>query len=314
MVWDQRMLFNATAPPEDGLLRMATGLGWRAAQVVRVRRLKGGVDGSTHAVRLEPGGWVVLKRSWTLRPNSLEAEFVRLGFVRPASVATPEPLAFDGEGAWFGRPALVMGRVPGQTLWWAKPGPWIAELATALAAIHRMPVPADPPAVLGNPHAGVAWRPAEPDKLARTARVTRLVAIATELQDDLRRCSSPPVLLHHDFHHGNVTWRSNGRLGGVVDWNEACLGPAACDVAYCSVDLAMTHGATVAEAFVRAYESVADVKVDDLRRWQALWVVNDMRWVGYWVIGFREAGLRDLTLPVLRHRLRTFADFVLKRL
>jgi hypothetical protein len=39
-----------------------------------------------------------------------------------------------------------------------------------------------------------------------------------------------------------------------------------------------------------------------------------MRWVGYWVTGFREAGLDDLTLPVLRRRLRAFADNVLANL
>jgi aminoglycoside phosphotransferase (APT) family kinase protein len=315
VIWDDRMLFNATRPSKDGLQRMATALGWPTARVATVRRLKGGVDASTHAVRLEPGGWVVLKRSWTMRPKVLEGEFVRLGFAEPANVPTPEPLAFDGDGDWFGRPALVMSQVPGQSLVSTGPGPWIAELATALAAIHAMPLPPDPPAIVEDaPHAGVAWQPMPDGNLARTARARRLMAIAGELQDDLRRYSPPSVLLHHDFHHGNVTWRSNGRLGGVVDWNEACLGPAACDVGYCSVDLSMTHGPAVAEAFVRAYESVVGDRVDDLRRWQALWVANGMRWVGYWVIGFRETGMSDLTLPLLRRRLRAFGDFVLSRI
>lgn len=314
MSWDDRMMFNASPPASDGLLRMATALGWRTARVARVRRLKGGVDGSTHAVRFEPGGWVVLKRSWTLEPRSLEGEFVRLEFAKPVNLVTPAPLAFDGDGAWFGRPALVMSRVPGKALLPDKPGPWISELAHALACIHAMPLPADVPMVMRTPHAGVVWQPAAPAKLLRTKRVKRLIATATDLQKDLKKCSPPSVLLHHDFHFGNVTWRSNGRLGGVVDWNEARLGPAACDVAYCSVDLAMTQGPAVAEAFVGAYEAVTGADVDDLQRWQALWVVNDMRWVGYWVAGLREAGMSHLTLALLRRRLRTFGDLVLNRL
>jgi aminoglycoside phosphotransferase (APT) family kinase protein len=314
MTWDDRMLFNASPHSKDGLLRMATALGWPAGQPLTVRRLMGGLDAATHAVRLEPSGWVVLKRSWSLKPDSLAGEFVRLGLAKPSNVPTPEPLAFDAEGAWFGRPALVMSRVPGHPVRRVKPGPWLWELAAALANVHATPLPTGPPAVVGAPHAGVTWQPAEADKLARTDRVRRLIATATELQDDLRRCSPPAVLLHHDFHYGNVTWRNNGRLGGVVDWNEACLGPAACDVAYCSVDLAMTHGSAAAETFAQAYASIAGRQVDDLRRWQALWLANDMRWVGYWVLGFHEAGRSDLTLPVLRRRLRTFGDFVLRRL
>jgi Ser/Thr protein kinase RdoA (MazF antagonist) len=180
-----------------------------------------------------------------------------------------------------------------------EPGRWVEDLAEALAAIHDVALPADLPVVLRAPHAGLAWRPPEPATLRRTDRVERLVAVALQLQHDLATDPAKDVLLHHDFHHGNVTWRA-ARLAGVLDWNEARIGPAASDVAYCSVDLAMTHGATTAHHFARAYRAAGGQELDDLPRWQALWITNDMRWVGYWVTGFREAGLDHLTLPVLR--------------
>jgi Ser/Thr protein kinase RdoA (MazF antagonist) len=49
-------------------------------------------------------------------------------------------------------------------------------------------------------------------------------------------CHSPPpslptVLVHRDFHPGNVLWRQ-GRISGLVDWQAACAGPAVADVAH----------------------------------------------------------------------------------
>jgi hypothetical protein len=76
----------------------------------------------------------------------------------------------------------------------------------------------------------------------------------------------------------------------------------------------MTHGATTAHHFARSYRAAGGQELDDLPRWQALWITNDMRWVGYWFTGFREAGLDHLSLPVLRRRLRAFADNVLAKL
>ena len=54
----------------------------------------------------------------------------------------------------------------------------------------------------------------------------------------------PAVLLHSDFHPGNVLWRY-GRVSGVVDWPGACSGPAAADVGHCRINL-LTMGAEVA--------------------------------------------------------------------
>jgi hypothetical protein len=65
----------------------------------------------------------------------------------------------------------------------------------------------------------------------------------------------PAVLLHRDFHPGNVLWR-RGQVSGVVDWMGACAGPAAADVAHCRVNL-LTMGAEVMERFTVMWERVA---------------------------------------------------------
>jgi aminoglycoside/choline kinase family phosphotransferase len=65
----------------------------------------------------------------------------------------------------------------------------------------------------------------------------------------------PAVLLHRDFHPGNVLWRW-GTVSGVVDWQAACTGPAVADVAHCRVNL-LTFGAEAAERFTALWQHAA---------------------------------------------------------
>jgi Ser/Thr protein kinase RdoA (MazF antagonist) len=72
----------------------------------------------------------------------------------------------------------------------------------------------------------------------------------------LWRSSEPPyepTLIHRDFHPGNVLW-SRGTVGGVVDWANACIGPAGIDIATCRWNLYEWAGPDAATAFVDAYE------------------------------------------------------------
>ncbi len=60
-------------------------------------------------------------------------------------------------------------------------------------------------------------------------------------QTETARPVAEPVVIHRDFHPGNMLWLG-GRLSGVVDWVDACLGPAAFDLAHLRVNLAVLHG------------------------------------------------------------------------
>jgi aminoglycoside phosphotransferase (APT) family kinase protein len=84
------------------------------------------------------------------------------------------------------------------------------------------------------------------------------------------------VLVHRDYHPGNMLWRW-GTVSGVVDWQAICTGPAVIDVAHCRVNL-LTFGAATAGQFTAwwqresgaAYHPWADVVIvigflDDLR-------------------------------------------------
>lgn len=291
------------APPGDGLTRMATAVRGPGTRVDRVVRLRGGLACSTHLVRFDDGGEVVLKRSMA-GARSLRMEHQALGVASSCPVTTPEPIALDETGEWFGRPSLVMSRVPGRSgLHEGRRGPWIADLAEAMAAIHATPVPLRLPAALRRGHAWMTWSSPTSEQLRRTPLVEGAVTVAEELRADLAASPPPAVLVHHDIHPGNATWR-RGRLAAIVDWNEARLGPAVSDVAYCAVDLSASHGARAADDLVRAYRAATGDDLPDLDRWMVLWALNAMRWIPWWQAGYAELGLADVPMATLRRRLR----------
>lgn len=286
---------------------MARAIGGPGARVARVQRLRGGLACSTHVVGFDDGREVVLKRSLG-GARSLRMEHQALGVAAASTVTTPEPLAFDEAGEWFGRPALVMSRVPGRSdLHAGRRGPWIGDLAEAMAAIHATPIPHRLPAALRRGHAWSSWTSPTPEQLRHTPLVERAVAVAEQLRDDLTTAAPLTVLVHHDIHPGNVTWR-RGRLAAVVDWNEARLGPPVADVAYCAVDLAASHGARAGSDLVSAYRAAIGDELVDLDRWMVLWALNAMRWIPWWQEGYAELGLAHVPLATLRRRLRRCAE------
>lgn len=54
-----------------------------------------------------------------------------------------------------------------------------------------------------------------------------------------------PVVIHRDFHPGNILWTDE--ISGVVDWGNACLGPAAFDLGHYRVNVASLVGPGVAD-------------------------------------------------------------------
>ena len=65
------------------------------------------------------------------------------------------------------------------------------------------------------------------------------------------------TFIQRDHHAGNVLW-SYGRVSGVVDWVEACVGPPAVDFARARLNLAAQMGVPAA----RRYAKCPGIEVD----------------------------------------------------
>lgn len=159
----------------------------------------------------------------------------------------PKLVAVDPYGKELGWPTLLMTRLPGREQWVP---PSIERFAAVAPQIHAVPVPAG----------FRQYRPyydfstmKPPDWSSQPKLWERAYAVAEKATVD----SASSCFIQRDHHAGNVLW-SYGRVSGVVDWVEACVGPPAVDYARARVNLA----ARVDMSAVRRYARCRDVAVD----------------------------------------------------
>ena len=234
-------------------------LDWAAAclggPVISARALRGGMSSAVHLLTVQASGGqrrqAVLRRYVRLELNAEEPDIAdrearALRVARRAGVPTPALLAADPDGTSAGVPAVLMSRLPGRVDWWpSDTDRWLRRLAEVLPGIHATPLP--PAGVLPRfaPYPQASY---EPPRWARYPAVwERAASISHGPAPRL-----PTVLLHRDFHPGNVLWR-RGAVSGMVDWLGACTGPATADVAHCRVNL-LTHGSDAPERFTALWQ------------------------------------------------------------
>ena len=263
-------------PPRRALAWAEARLGGR---VTSARALRGGMSSAVHLLTIEVSGGqrrqAVLRRYVRPELNAEDPDIAgrearALHAAEPVGIPTPALLAVDPTGAGAGVPAVLMSRLPGRVDWWpSDTGRWLRRLADVLPAIHGAPLP--PAGLIGSfaPDPQASYQP------PGWARYPRAWERAAEISHGPAP-ELPEVLVHRDFHPGNVLWR-RGKVSGVVDWQAACTGPAVADVAHCRINL-LTLGTDAAERFTAwwqhasgtAYHPWADVVtiigfLDDLR-------------------------------------------------
>ena len=187
---------------------------------------------------------------WLLEePDLVRHEASNLVKVQPAGVPTPELVAIDADGVHCGVPAILMTSLPGRVdLLPENFAEWLLQQALGIISVHHLEIedypwhfaPYNDASRLKVP----AWSKV-PDAWARA------IAIAGGSRPAVRMC-----FIHRDFHPTNVLWQG-ARLSGIVDWPNACLGPAAFDVAWNRLNLAGLFGVKAADQFLQAYQSQA---------------------------------------------------------
>ena len=68
-------------------------------------------------------------------------------------------------------------------------------------------------------------------------------------QTSTARPTGPGVLIHRDFHPGNLLW-TGPDITGIVDWVNTCVGPAEFDAAHMRVNLAVLEDVANADRVV----------------------------------------------------------------
>lgn len=186
----------------------------------------------------------------TEEPDLAEHEAAALNEAQRAGIRAPRLVAYASEEVGFGAPVVLMSLVEGRIdLRPASFRVWLEALASELAAIHRH-------RVSSFPWHFRSW--VKRDNLASPSWST--IPRVWEGAITYWHQSAPefrPVFIHRDYHPLNVLWRGSA-VSGVVDWINACQGPAGVDVAHCRSNLVQMYGVEAAEGFLDAYRAVAE--------------------------------------------------------
>ena len=183
-------------------------------------------------------------------PDLIVHEAAVLVETQRAGLCAPELIAFAAHDVGFGAPVLLMSFMEGHIDLRPRDFPaWIDNLAQELAVIHRHTAPS------------FGWHYRSwVDKTALAVPVWTTIPHVWERAIHLVDAPPPPfqpVFIHRDYHPMNVLWH-DGMVSGVVDWINACQGPAGVDVAHCRTNLMGMFGSAAADQFLAAYSKMAD--------------------------------------------------------
>jgi aminoglycoside phosphotransferase (APT) family kinase protein len=253
------------------------------------------------------------KAEWlAAEPDIAAREAIALQALDTSDVVAPSLVAVDVDGGFCGQPAVLMTRLRGHADLSDASANRLRALATALRPLHRLSAPSSLP----------AYRPyVRPDERAIPVWTTSPSAWRAAFEI----CDSPApsgatALIHRDYHAGNVLV-DDDVIGGIVDWPNACAGPPEIDVAHCRVNLAITHGPVVADAFAaeaatdwrrQAYWDVVDcvdLLDEELEATRAGRVVDP----GATVSALAAMGATGLTPQLLRRRLDDYIAVAVRR-
>ena len=151
------------------------------------------------------------------------------------------------------------------------PASLIGPMAQALAALHRLGAEHGLPAMrtFTDPLPDLkSWRP-------------DLFPAGAPVRPNCPPFTGPPRLLHGDFWMGNLLWRE-GRLAGLLDWEDACLGDPMAELAAARCDLHSRFGVNAADDLAAAYADLAPVDRARLAWWDLYMPTAQLTFMDGW--------------------------------
>lgn len=238
-------------------------------------------------------------------PDLAEHEAAALELARKSGVSVPEVVAWDAHGLKCGLPAVLMTTVPGEVnLQPQNLDGWLRQMAAALQPLHAL----DAEGFRWN---YFAYNDVEmldvPPWSAQPHLWERAIERVNQPAPTSKYC-----FIHRDYHPMNTLWKGD-TLSGVVDWVNACRGPAAFDLAWNRLNLMQMYGLEAAD-HLRDYA----VELCGAEVWHPYW---DLMALIELLPGPPEIyepwpvfGLRNLSLPLLIQRADHYLESILKYL
>lgn len=286
----------------------------KLARVEQVIPMQGGISSAVYALEVSLAGanerihWVLRQftdKDWLhVEPDLADHETAALQAAKSAGMPSPEWIAADPNGARCGLPTVLMSRLPGKVVLPPSPSEsWIRGLAGAAAALH------DNQASMIEP---VAWNYFTYNKIEdlQVPAWTNNPSAWAKLIERVKRPApnDVPRLIHRDYHPANVLWLDD-RVSGVVDWVNACQGPAGIDTGHCRLNLVQLYGVETADAFMEAYLASPGSVIEAADPyWDILTLIEVLPGPPGVYKGWEDLGFRGLTAELVAARLDAYAE------
>ncbi|MCJ8010076.1 aminoglycoside phosphotransferase family protein [Lederbergia wuyishanensis] len=282
------------------------------ATIETISQLKGGISSLVFNVGLmENGGineYVVrlhFPEGWNENsPDLVINEAENLRFTKLKKLPTPEIIAIEETGNLFGSYASIMTKLEGKVV--LEPDDmksWLSGLAQALVQIHRIkadfsrsyytyqdPYTFEIPAWSGLKE---EWK--------------KVHTIIKGERPEFQEC-----FIHRDYHPNNVLWSGNS-VSGIVDWINACKGPAGVDVGHCRVNLAQLYGVKEADIFLSYYQQYAGPTFEYNPYWDIISLVDFPLEDPEVYPGWTDLGFKGLTAQLIKERLDAYMVSLVNR-
>lgn len=199
-------------------------------------------------------------------PAIADDEFRLLRLLHDAGLPTPDPVYLDRSGEHFGTPVIVVEYIEGESEFApADLDGFIRQFAANLAMIHQVDSSALDLAFLPLQQdiwfAKISSRPFQLDSSLEEGRIRDALQVAWPWAG-----RNATVLLHGDYWPGNVLWR-DGRLVGVIDWEDAALGDPLADLANSRLEILWAFGSDAMANFMQYYVAITAVDTANLPYW-----------------------------------------------
>ena len=260
-------------PENSAFERLARRLVPRGA-LLRAWPLAGGVSARMTALEIDDGAGGVHRlivrqhgpADRARNPTIARDEFRLLTALRAAGLPAPAPYDLDETGELLGAPGVVIEYIEGETDFApAHRDDYLQQFAAQLTQIHSVDVPACNLSFL--PRQAETWasiintRPKQLDDSLDEGRIRDALAAAWPW-----RQHSPSALLHGDYWPGNILWR-DGRLVGVIDWEDAALGDPLADLAISRLDMLWALDRDAMDRCTEIYAALTAIDLDALPYW-----------------------------------------------
>lgn len=232
-------------------------------------------------------------------------QFRILQFVRAAGLPTPEalflPQVNEGEDPFF-----LMSYLEGEpTAAPIRPDEYVKDFAEQLALIHRTSLTSEMQELLPKPV--TPWRHWRSEL---TSHLREPEVVEALLKWNFQQIN-PNVLRHGDFWPGNVLCLE-GKITGVIDWEECCLGDPLADLAISRLDIWWILGQDASEEFTRRYFEFNPINASELAYWDLRVSLRPMENLEEWAGSYPPLGRPDVTYETMSRDLLEFIEIALR--